>query len=55
METLNGLIIWYQRPLDNITGMTGLFNNPNYLGMWLTLCLPFALSALKLEKNNYLN
>ena len=31
METLYGLIIWYQRPIDGITGITGLFNNPNYL------------------------
>ena len=46
METLNGLIIWYQRPLDNITGMTGLFNNPNYTGLWLNLIFPFCLAEL---------
>ena len=46
METLNGLIIWYQRPLDNITGMTGLFNNPNYTGLWLNLIFPFCLAQL---------
>lgn len=46
METLNGLIIWYQRPLDSITGMTGLFNNPNYTGLWLNLIFPFCLAEL---------
>jgi O-antigen ligase len=46
METLNGLIIWYQRPLDGITGMTGLFNNPNYTGLWLNLIFPFCLAQL---------
>ena len=37
MEALNGLIIWYQRPIEGITGITGLFNNPNYTGLWLNL------------------
>ena len=44
MDTLNGLIIWYQRPIEGITGMTGLFNNPNYTGLWLNLILPFCLA-----------
>ena len=39
IETLNGLIVWYQRPIEGITGMTGLFNNPNYTGLWLNLIL----------------
>jgi len=45
-ETLFGTIIWFNRPLTE-AGHTGLFNNANYLGMWLTLCLPFSLSFLK--------
>ena len=48
-ETLFGTIVWFNYDL-NKGQLTGLFNNPNYLGMWLTLCLPFAISALKLEK-----
>ena len=44
-ETLFGTIVWFNRDLGD--GHTGLFNNPNYLGMWLTLCLPFSLSFLK--------
>ena len=37
IEALNGLIVWYQRPLNGITEVTGLFNNPNYLGLGLLL------------------
>ncbi len=44
-ETLNGLIVWYQRPVNSIFGITGLFNNPNYLGSWLTIVWPFCLAA----------
>ena len=56
-ETLFGTIVWfnYDFSLEKVQHATGLFNNPNYLGMWLTICLPFSLSALKLEKNNSLN
>ena len=42
LELLFGLI-----EIKNDAGHTGLFNNSNYLGMWLTLCLPFSLSFLK--------
>ena len=57
-ETLFGTIVWfnYQSILevDGATsgGVTGLFNNPNYLGMWLTLCLPFSISLLRIERVN---
>ena len=53
-ETLFGTIVWfnYKHAAEQASG---LFNNPNYLGMWLTLCLPFSLSALKLEKSSFLN
>ena len=36
-RTLFGLIVWYQKPLDGFTGITGLFSNPNYLGAWLNI------------------
>ena len=47
-ELLNGLIIWYQRPID-ADGLTGPFNNQNYAGSWFSLVFPFCL-ALLLEK-----
>ena len=53
-KLLNGLIIWYQRPIEGITGLTGLFNNPNYAGIWLNIIWPFCLaSLLNLKKDSY--
>ena len=51
-ETLNGLIIWYQRPINNPGGLSGLFSNQNYAGSWLNFAWPFCL-ALFLEKKKY--
>ncbi len=50
-ETLNGLIIWYQRPIENPGGLTGLFNNQNYAGTWLNFIWPFCIIFL-IEKRN---
>ena len=52
LETLGGLIIWYQRPLENITELTGLFNNPNYAGLWLNIVWPFCLAFLIRNRTN---
>ena len=53
-QIFNGLIIWYQRPLENdITGLTGLFNNPNYAGTWLNVIWPFCIAIL-LDKREYI-
>ena len=41
-ETLFGTIVWFNYPGQN--GASGLFSNPNYLGMWLTISLPFSIS-----------
>ena len=43
LEFLNGLIIWYQRPLGE-DGLTGPFNNQNYAGAWFSLIWPFSIS-----------
>lgn len=51
LETLNGLIIWYQRPIESPAGLSGLFNNQNYAGSWLNFAWPFCL-ALCLEASN---
>ena len=40
---LNGLIIFYSRKIDPMDGMTGLFSNTNYLGIWLNIIWPFSL------------
>ena len=49
-ETLFGTIVWFN--YGDIGGLSGLFNNANYLGMWLTICLPFSISLLRMEKIN---
>jgi len=40
---LNGLIIWYQYPITKSQAVTSIFNNPNYLGTWLSTILPFCI------------
>ena len=51
-EMLKGLVVWYQRPINinGEVGITSIFNNPNYLGCWLIVLLPFSI-ALLMEKN----
>ena len=50
-ETLYGLIIWYQRPIETPGGLSGLFNNQNYAGSWLNFVWPFCL-AFFIEKKD---
>tara|TARA_B100000886_G_scaffold335996_1_gene293982 strand:- start:720 stop:2033 length:1314 start_codon:yes stop_codon:yes gene_type:complete len=52
-ETMNGLIIWYQRPIENPGGLSGLFSNQNYAASWLNFVWPFCI-ALFLEKTKKL-
>ena len=49
---LKGLVVWYQRPINinGETGITSIFTNPNYLGCWLIVLLPFSI-ALIMEQN----
>tara|TARA_Y100001970_G_scaffold294300_1_gene450088 strand:+ start:6350 stop:7657 length:1308 start_codon:yes stop_codon:yes gene_type:complete len=54
-QTLNGLIVWFQKPIRITGGTSGLFSNPNYAGIWLSLILPFSLSLLHKEKTNNRN
>jgi len=53
-EFLNGLIIWYQRPIDEISGLTGLFNHANYAGAWLSIILPLCLAQSFNNSKKYL-
>jgi len=48
---LNGLIIWFQKPLEETAGISGLFSNKNYTGTWLSVTLPFSFALIS-EKNN---
>ena len=51
-KTLNGLVIWYQRPIENPGGLSGLFSNQNYAGSWLNFVWPFCLAFFLEKKNN---
>ena len=51
----NGLIIWYQKELDNPPfELSGLFSNANYAGLWLNITLPFCLAYLLKNVNSLL-
>jgi len=52
-ETLYGLIIWYQRPIENPGGLSGLFSSQNYAASWFNFVWPFCI-ALFIEKGNNL-
>ena len=51
--TLNGLIVWFQRE-PSYSSATGLFNNPNYAGLWLASMWPLAAFNLSQRKNIFL-
>ena len=54
MTLLNGLIIWYQKALNNPPfELSGLFSNPNYTGMWFNLTLPLVLAYFIRSKNTF--
>ena len=53
-ELFNGLIVWFQKPLQEVGSISGLFNNQNYAGLWMALVWPFCLSGFNSPKKNIL-
>ena len=53
LKLFNGLIIWYQRPINEISGLTGLFNHANYAGAWLTFIFPMCIAQILNTKNKF--
>ncbi len=49
-KIFNGLITWYLRPSENLTG---LFNNVNYTGTWFNLILPFCVALVSEKTKNF--
>ena len=49
-KSLFGMIIFYMRSPE-LYGYTGLFNNPNYAGIWLAVSLPFSIMIFQLNEN----
>ena len=50
-STLNGILIWFQYPIEEVGSLTGLFSNQNITGMWLCINLALSLGLIKEEKN----
>ena len=48
---LNGLVIWYIKPIEPHLGLAGLFSNQNYAGTWLSIIWPFSFGFLFINKN----
>lgn len=51
IKFLQGSIIWYIKPIENMSGLSGLFNNPNYASAWLSILWPFCI--IKTFKNKF--
>ena len=49
-ESFFGLVIWFQKPIEEVGSLSGLFNNQNYAGLWMAIVWPFCLSELKRPK-----
>lgn len=53
-EFMNGFIVWYNKPIvGSADGVSGLFNNQNYTGFWLSIIWPFSIYFLR--KYKFLN
>ena len=46
-QIFNGLIVWFQKSLEDTGGVSGLFSNRNYAGFWLSINFPFGLYLIK--------
>ncbi len=51
LSFLNGLVVWYLKPIETHLGLSGLFSNQNYAGTWLSIIWPFSLGFLFINKN----
>ncbi len=43
LSTLNGNIIWFLKPINELKGLSAIFNNPNYAGSWLSMIWPISI------------
>ena len=44
-EFLNGFIIWFQKPILPMEGISAVFSNQNYAGAWFCVVFPFCLAS----------
>lgn len=48
---LNGFIIWFQKPIEPLEGISSVFSNQNYAGAWFCILFPLCLAAYLDPKN----
>ena len=53
-EIFYGLVVWFQKPIEDIGSVAGLFNNQNYAGLWMVLVWPFCLAEFITPKRTSL-
>ena len=53
LSTLNGLIIWYQRPIVFPGGLSSVFSHQNYAGSWLNLIWPLCIALVLINRKIY--
>ena len=46
-ELFNGLIVWFLKPVQVAGGISGLFSNTNYTGLWLVTTFPLILFLIQ--------
>ncbi len=52
LSTLNGNIIWFFKPKNELKGLSGLFSNSNYAASWLTMMWPLSIGIICKNKFN---
>ena len=52
LKTPGGLIIWFNKPLQENMGVSGLFSNANYTGFWLSIVFPLLIYLIFIRKRN---
>ncbi len=55
LKTLGGLITWFNKPLQEDMGVSGLFSNANYTGFWLSIIFPLLIYLINLRKRKFLD
>ena len=50
-KTMGGLIVIFNKEIDNGIEVSGLFSNQNYTGIWLTLSLPILFFLINKHKS----
>ena len=50
-EIFNGFIVWFLKPIEVSGGISGLFSNTNYAGLWLVTILPLIFFLIHINHN----